>query len=175
MERTSISFDSIITQLRIAQPLETVVVLDTCRSTLLRHKGTQANRPFQEAGQLTGPGMVVIYSCQVGERSYESDTLKAGLFTEVLLHALGESGACTTIRDLTSYVRRELPLLSRAYDKPLQTPYFVLENAALNDMIIVDPSIYIRRRRSLILKSEFTPTMKIYLPRFFERPSSFLG
>jgi hypothetical protein len=151
IEKTAVSIDSLITRIRNAKPLEAILILDTCRTG---PKGIGDSQPFLEPNRLSGPGMVTIYSCQLGQRSYESDALTAGLFTEALLCDLGEPGECTGVRDLKNYLDRELPVLSRAESKPIQIPYFVLENAALDDLVIVAPDVYVRRRRSLILRSE---------------------
>jgi uncharacterized caspase-like protein len=170
IEKTAISIDSIITRIRNAKPLEAIVILDTCRTGSIKNKGIDDSQPFLEPNRLSGPGMVVIYSCQLGQRSYESDALKAGLFTEVLLRGLGETGECTGIRDLKNYLDRELPVLSRAESKPVQMPYFVLENAALSDLVIVAPDVYAQRRQSLILRSEVYNQDDLPTFRLTEKP-----
>ncbi|BCU13200.1 nSTAND1 domain-containing NTPase [Microcystis aeruginosa] len=100
-----------------------VLVLDMCRNrTRSADEGSRA--VGEEMGEQTleiakERGMVTLFSCSRGERSYEIAELQQGVFTYALLEGLKPS---ITPKALEEYLRNRIPALNRQYGKPLQMP-----------------------------------------------------
>jgi uncharacterized caspase-like protein len=150
LQDTAIDVGAIIDRLRMLGPSEIVVLLDTCRSTFIQ--GTKSTawtnyQPFIPNDRFAA----VVYSCAPGSASYESEPARAGVFTEAFLRELGEGGSCTTIDELRDRLPRTMEQVSRAAGKPMQVPFFVVEEATGAQIVLVDrPTLYTRRRASLL-------------------------
>ena len=71
--------------------------------------------------------------------SYEIEAIGQGSFTRALLQGLrlqGE-GNCATVERLCHYLSYEIPDLNRRYQKPIQTPYAVVEPASKYHLILL--------------------------------------
>jgi uncharacterized caspase-like protein len=105
-----------------------VLVMDMCRN---RTRGTdEGSRDIGEVmGEQTqqiakAEGIVTLFSCSRGQRSYEIQDLEQGAFTHVLLEGLQQG---TTPRALEQYLTNRLPALNRQHGKPIQTPRVIPE------------------------------------------------
>lgn len=105
-----------------------VLVMDMCRN---RTRG--ADEGSRGIGEVMGEqtqqiakaqGIVTLFSCSRGQRSYEIGDLGQGAFTYALLEGLQQG---TTPRALEQYLTNQLPALNRQYGKPIQTPMVIPE------------------------------------------------
>jgi uncharacterized caspase-like protein len=105
-----------------------VLVMDMCRN---RTRGTdEGSRDIGEVmGEQTqqiakAQGIVTLFSCSRGERSYEIKDLEQGAFTCALLEGLQQT---TTPRALEQYLAQRVTALNRQHGKASQTPRVIPE------------------------------------------------
>ncbi|MEV6303304.1 Hsp70 family protein [Actinoplanes sp. NPDC051861] len=134
---TSIRFDLVLRMLRKSGAQNILLFLDACRAAVEGGKSAGTEVTPIDVAAIRPPGMVSFCSCKPGERSYESDDLRAGVFTEALCLALGESGRCTTIYELDRYLVRTLPDISAACRKPWQHSYTRVEPLGIQSLSVV--------------------------------------
>jgi Caspase domain len=128
LEETAISISFVTNLLRDCGAQNVVLVLDMCRYRRADggSRGVRDQMGVQTAEIARAQGMVTLFSCSRGERSYEIAELDHGAFTYALLEGLQQG---TTPRILEEHLSREVPALNRRYQKPVQTPWVVLEPA----------------------------------------------
>ncbi len=128
LRETAIPISFVTDCLRDCGVHNVVLVLDMCRN---RTRGNYEGS--RDIGQVMGEqtleiaraqGIVTLFSCSRGQRSYEIKELQQGAFTHTLLTALQQS---TTPRALEQYLTTQLPALNRQYGKPIQVPMVIPE------------------------------------------------
>jgi uncharacterized caspase-like protein len=123
LEATAIPISFVIDCLRDCGAENVVLVLDMCRNRT--HVTDEGSRGIGEVmGEQTlkiakEQGIVTLFSCSRGERSYEIKELEQGAFTYTLLEGLKQS---TTPKALEKYLTNQLPALNLLYGKPSQKP-----------------------------------------------------
>lgn len=128
LEATAIPISFVTNCLRDCGAENVVLVMDMCRN---RTRGEdEGSRGIGEVmGEQTlkiarERGIVILFSCSRGERSYEIKELEQGAFTHALLEGLKQS---TTPKALEKYLTNQLPALNRQYGKPIQVPMVIPE------------------------------------------------
>ncbi|MBW4659551.1 MAG: SUMF1/EgtB/PvdO family nonheme iron enzyme [Drouetiella hepatica Uher 2000/2452] len=102
-----------------------VLVLDACRNQGGKALPSMGSSTALLAGQ---KGIISLFSCSPGQLSYEVDALKQGVFTHVLLQALGNVGRCATVEQLNQYMKSHVPkLLYHHHKHSGQTSYTRVE------------------------------------------------
>jgi uncharacterized caspase-like protein len=105
-----------------------VLVMDMCRNRT--RSADEGSRGIDEVmGEQTqqiakAEGIVTLFSCSRGERSYEIGDLEQGAFTYALLEGLQQG---TTPRALEHYLTQRVSALNRQHGKPIQTPRVIPE------------------------------------------------
>jgi molecular chaperone DnaK (HSP70) len=154
VEQTSVSIDRCVQELRFRLPAELIVILDTCRSTLaIQDKSGGNSRSFDPA-RLSGPATAIVYSCQMGQASYESDKHQSGVFTTGFIRSLSDDGQCVTLGDVRRYLETNLSEIAQAAGRPPQNASFSVENVDEDALVLVDRPIQAARLQSLIAKRE---------------------
>jgi len=135
LKETAISISFVTDCLRDCGAHNVVLVLDMCRN---RTRGTdEGSRGIgEDMGQQTrelakAQGIVTLFSCSRGQRSYEIADLQQGAFTYALLEGLRQS---TTPRTLEQYLTTRLPALNTQYGKDIQVPMVIPEPGAKYDL-----------------------------------------
>lgn len=130
IERTAISIHYVTERLRRCGADNVILLLDACR--------TEGERDGEGIGIEQQKGVVTLFSCSPSERSYEIDELQQGAFTYALLKSLRlrEEGNCATVERLYEYLRLHVPQLNCRYNKPIQTPYSVVEPITKSHLIL---------------------------------------
>ncbi|MBW4581640.1 MAG: caspase family protein [Tildeniella nuda ZEHNDER 1965/U140] len=132
LEETAISTQFVINQIRDRQARNAVLIFDMCRN--------ESSYSSRSAGDAVGSrtveiakqqGIVTLFSCSKGERSYEIADLEHGAFTCQLLEGLKQH---TIPRYLETYLKREVPELNRKHGKPTQTPLIIPESIGKCDL-----------------------------------------
>ena len=133
LEETALPISFVTDCLRDCEAHNVVLVLDMCRNRT--RDATEEGMRSIETGVVTpmgeqtlelakAQGLVTLFSCSRGQRSYEIADLEQGAFTHTLLAGLRES---TTPRVLEQYLTNQVPVLNRQYGKPAQVPLVVPE------------------------------------------------
>lgn len=130
LKDTAISVDFVIRSLINCRARNTVMILDMCRrSAGVKGSDNVGSQTAQAAQQ---QGIITLFSCRRGEKSYEIPALGQGVFTHALLEGLENSG---TLRDLEHYLQQRVPQLNRQYGKPHQVPIVgLLESPSKYDL-----------------------------------------
>ena len=123
LEGTAISSDFVIRCLMKCGARNVVMILDMCR----RSDGSKGSG---DVGAYTAEtakkqGIITIFSCSRGEKSYEISELKQGAFTSALLEGLTNHG---TPGALERYLQHRVPELNRHYGKRNQFPHISLDS-----------------------------------------------
>ncbi len=123
LEATALDLDFVISRLIDCKAKNVVMVLDMCR----RSENSKGN---DELGIYTQKiakhqGIITIFSCGRGEKSYEIPELKQGVFTYSLLEGLNNNHI--TPKSLEEYLQRRVQELNREYGKREQIPIVALE------------------------------------------------
>ncbi len=138
LEDTSLEFGAVLAHLQTWRAKSTLLFLDVCRSDLQSGKAIDlATGPEKQPQPRTLPGFATFWSCSRGQRSYESPTLKAGVFTHALTKALGPMGRCKTVSELDTYLQREVPNICKEHGLPEQMPSCFIEPLSARDTILV--------------------------------------
>ncbi|MGJ3253252.1 MAG: SUMF1/EgtB/PvdO family nonheme iron enzyme [Elainellaceae cyanobacterium] len=125
LEDTAVSVDFVTEYLRRCQAKNVVLILDMCRN-----EGRNDSRDISvSVGKQTiklarERGMITMFSCSRGERSYEIPELEQGAFTHSLVNGLKQH---TILRQLDDYLRREIPGLRQRYAKQIPIPRIIPE------------------------------------------------
>ncbi len=129
LEETALPISFVTDYLRDCEAHNVVLVLDMCRNRTRSVVEDGSRDVSTGMGEQTlelakAQGMVTLFSCSRGQRSYELADLEQGAFTHTLLAGLQES---TTPRVLEQYLTNRLPALNQRYGKPVQVPLVVPE------------------------------------------------
>lgn len=140
LDETALSYRFVTRLLKSAEPRHTVIFLDACRAVVSAAKAAQlpGSRRLSPAA-LAPEGMVSFHSCREGEASYEAPSA-GGIFTAALCAGLSDDGKCKTIYELSTYLEREVPELSRRFARPKQTPFTVVQPLGIASLSIVSPT-----------------------------------
>ena len=144
VKETSIPISYVTERLRRCGAGNVILFLDACRSQGRRGLGV---------GNEVQKGVITFFSCSPQESSYEIDQLKQGAFTHALLQGLrvqGE-GNCATVERLYQYLCIRVPELNRYYNRPLQTPYPIVEPATKYHLILLPQSATVSDTNTLKL------------------------
>jgi len=135
LKETAIPISFVTDCLRDCGAHNVVLVLDMCRN-----RTRSAEEGSRGMGEVMGEqtreiakeqGIVTLFSCSRGQRSYEIKELEQGAFTYALLEGLRQS---TTPRALEQYLTTRLPELNRQYGKDRQVPMVIPEPGAKYDL-----------------------------------------
>lgn len=129
LEGTAIAIDFVIRCLMDCQARNVVLALDMCREIEDGSKGI-GGLGMNTANLAKQQGIITIFSCHQGERSYEIPELQQGAFTHALLEGLTNH---KTPRSLEQYLQERVPQLNREYRKPSQFPQISLNSTNLSD------------------------------------------
>jgi hypothetical protein len=154
-----------------------MLFVDACRDS----PGERAvKRDFSEGFDTTastgGEGVIAFYSCSKGERSWELDVLKHGVFFDTLIKALDGRASVAqdgkvTWSELVTFVNREINFHNQAY-KRKQTPHFKGEttrNIPLVEFAVEGvPVAEIKLSANEILREDFSLIKDGQLPRGWE-------
>ncbi|MFN5513543.1 MAG: SUMF1/EgtB/PvdO family nonheme iron enzyme, partial [Cyanobacteriota bacterium] len=125
---TAIPISFVTDCLRECDAVNVVMVMDMCRNRV-RGEAEGGRDIGQGMGEQTlelakERGIVTLFSCSRGERSYEIPALEQGVFTYALLEGLERH---TTPRALEQYLSQRVPALNREHGKRIQTPRVIPE------------------------------------------------
>ena len=135
IEHTGITTQYISDRLSRCGADNVVLVLDACHD--------QGGKALLDLGSstalLTGQkGIISLFSCSPRQLSYEVDALKQGVFTHVLLQALGNVGRCATVEQLNQYMKSHVSELLHYHHKHRgQTPYTIAEPIERSRLILM--------------------------------------
>jgi len=121
---TAIPIDRVVRSLTQCGAGNLVLILDACRNQV---PDLSKDIGYQTVELARQSGIITLFSCSPGERSYELPDQKQGAFTYALLKAL--RGDCpperTNAQQLSQYLRQHVAGLAKTWGK--QTPYVVAE------------------------------------------------
>ncbi|MEM9155059.1 MAG: SUMF1/EgtB/PvdO family nonheme iron enzyme [Cyanobacteria bacterium P01_F01_bin.33] len=148
VEDTAIPVSYVTERLRRCGADNVVLLVDACRS---------ASRAGLGIGNEAPMGVITLFSCRPHERSYEIEdpSVRHGAFTYALLQGLrlqGE-GNCATVERLDAYLSHQVPELNRRYQKPVQTPYAIVEPASKYHLILLPRQATLRDTETLKLEA----------------------
>jgi len=119
-----VPLEALSTQLASIGCKNTAILVDACRETAQGAKGAAASIGDSSRDLLLEAGIIAFFSCGPQDRSYEIVELEHGSFTYCVLQAIRE-GLGTTVAELESYLKKNVPLVNRRHNKPPQQPYAV--------------------------------------------------
>lgn len=146
-EETAIKISFVVHCLRKCKAYNIILVLDMCRGKQIegsRGIGTETVKITEKQGIIT------IFSCHPGGNSYEITELEQGAFTYTLLNGLQQN---TILRELEKYLRQEVPVVNRRFNKPYQEPFIKLEPAWKYDLPLLPSCITPTDVKNLILSA----------------------
>ncbi|MDY6899105.1 MAG: caspase family protein [Cyanobacteriota bacterium] len=167
-EGSAVSVQFIANCLRSCRAKNIVLILDMCREAKPQSIGSRgATEIGQETIQITRQqGIITIFSCQIGEESYEIAELNQGAFTYVFLKGLQQH---LNLRQLEQYLIQEVPALNSKHRKPVQVPLIIPEPGFKYDLPLLigdkaqEPSAKPDNSNSVTpggLQSESGPSLK---------------
>ncbi len=124
-----VPLDMLSTQLTSIGCKNTAILVDACRETNQGAKGAAISIGDSSRQLLIEAGIIAFFSCGPQDLSYEIDELKHGSFTYCVLQAI-HSGTVTTVTELESYLKTNVPLVNGRYGKPPQQPFAVFDPSA---------------------------------------------
>jgi uncharacterized caspase-like protein len=125
---SAISINFIIECLRACKAKNVVLILDMCRKeSAYPSRNTEVEIGEQTIRISRQKGIITIFSCNRGEYSYEIPKLQQGAFTHALIQGLSQY---PVLWQLEQYLDREVPVLNRNYDLPIQVPLIICEPAS---------------------------------------------
>ena len=124
LARTAIAIDEVIRALRECGAGNLILILDACRNPVLEQGKNIGNQTIELVKQ---EGIITLFSCSPGEKSYELPKYKHGALTYALLKALqGDCKPhCCNAKQLSRYLRQAVPQLTQALGQ--QRPYVIAE------------------------------------------------
>ncbi|AFY39448.1 Sulphatase-modifying factor protein [[Leptolyngbya] sp. PCC 7376] len=125
LERSAIAIEEVVRALRRCGAGNLVLILDACRNVIPNY-GKGSHQTLELVKQA---GIITLFSCEPGQKSYELKDLKQGAFTYGLLQALeGEyhPSRCNA-QQLSKYLRETVPNLVAEKLKSQQCPYVIAE------------------------------------------------
>ena len=137
LQDTAIPIDRVIRSLRRCGAGNLILILDACRNRIPDYSRSVGSQTVELAKQ---EGIITLFSCSPGERSYELSDYRQGAFTHVLLKALqGEySPNRCNAKQLSEYLRNQVPTLVKQFGQ--QTPYVVAEPIEKAVQILLPPA-----------------------------------
>jgi formylglycine-generating enzyme required for sulfatase activity len=137
LEGTSISVDFVIRHLLNCRAKNIVMIMDMCR----RSDGSKGNDEIgvQTAKAAKEEGIITIFSCDRGQKSYEIHELQQGAFTYALLEGLATH---KTPVELERYLQNRVFEINRDYRKNNQKPVISLGSAQMSNV----PLLQVRTR-----------------------------
>lgn len=136
IQETAIAVTDVIQRLSECGAGNLVLILDACRNRITASSKDIWNQTIDLAKE---KGVVTMFSCRPGEKSYELQELGNGAFTYALLE--GFQGECppdrTTIKQLNDFLTRRVPELHQASRDRQQMPYLVLEPLSISDRLLL--------------------------------------
>jgi molecular chaperone DnaK (HSP70) len=140
LEYTSIEFSKILEYLRKWPASKILLFTDACRASSAGGKNIVIeNWSPVNVRNLSAPGMVCFASCVPGQRSYEDEKLQNGIFTHCLTNGLSDMGRCKTVYELDCFLKKEMPVISKARGKPLQNPFTRVEPLEMQNLVLISP------------------------------------
>ncbi len=131
VRETNIALSYVTQRLRRSGADNVMLLLDACRNeNELGSKGVGIEKQ---------QGVITIASCSPQQESYEIEEIGQGSFTYALLEALriqGE-GNCATVERLYQHLRYRVAEINASYEKPVQTPYAIVEPASKYHLILL--------------------------------------
>jgi hypothetical protein len=134
LTETGLSVANITKKLKSTGCKNIVMFIDACRQTVGGAKGVSSIGEASKVA-LERDGIVTFFSCDPKERSYEIRELENGSFTHCLMNAI-QQGNCSTIDAIDKYLRENVPLVNRKFNKPLQRPYTIVNPSEKRDLAI---------------------------------------
>jgi hypothetical protein len=162
IDATGVSIEWILARLKNANLSQIFAFLDICRNTYTDRK-SWATEELEYPDNLRGS--LIIYSCKHNQKSYEVESLRAGLFTHALCSGISGVGSCNTASELCEYVKTQIPNLARQFDKPTQDPHIILEED-ISVTVIVDKRTFSRRSIDFLIKHEIRPEPQTTVSEF---------
>ncbi|HHP7245924.1 MAG TPA: caspase family protein [Elainellaceae cyanobacterium] len=132
LPQTGFAIEDLFTNLKDAPTDNILVLLDIKRSQgsmAEPHVGTHTAALAEEYGIPT------ILSCKADQFSYETLTLRQGLFTSALLEGLRHYG-CVTLEHLVQHLGDRLPQLSEQHWRPKQEPLAIIPDSRRYQLIL---------------------------------------
>jgi TldD protein len=128
LRETAIPISFIADCLRDCEAQNVALILDMCQNRIADYGSRGVGELIGEetAAIAKEQGIVTLFSCGRGQRSYEIADLEQGAFTYALLEVLKQN---TTVRQLEDYLIHEVPSLNQRHEKPVQVPVVILEPA----------------------------------------------
>lgn len=121
---SAIAIDEVIRALRECGAGNLVLILDACRNPVPERGKSIGSQTVELVKQ---EGIITLFSCSPGEKSYELPDYGNGAFTYALLQAL--NGECApnqcNVEKLSAHLRREVPKLTEKFGQ--QRPYVIAE------------------------------------------------
>ena len=134
--RTAIAIDDVVQALRRCQAGNLVLILDACRNPVPKRG---KNIGSQTAELVRRAGIITLFSCSPGEKSYELEEVQHGAFTYALLEAL--RGDCVpsqcNAKQLSAYLQQTVPTLTQNFGR--QRPYVIAEPVEKATQLLLPP------------------------------------
>lgn len=125
LEDTAVSVYFVTECLRQCEAKNVVLVLDMCRNEgRMDSRDISVNVGEQTIELTKQQGMITMFSCSRGERSYEIPELQQGAFTYCLVNGLKQH---TILRQLEQYLMQEVPKLRQRYNRQIPVPRIIPE------------------------------------------------
>ncbi|MEM9449579.1 MAG: SUMF1/EgtB/PvdO family nonheme iron enzyme [Cyanobacteria bacterium P01_E01_bin.6] len=125
LEDTAVSVNFVTECLRRCEAKNVVLVLDMCRNEgRTDSRDISVNVGEQTIELAKQQGMITMFSCSRGERSYEIPELEQGAFTYCLVNGLKQH---TILRQLEQYLIQEIPKLRQRYPYNIPIPRIIPE------------------------------------------------
>ena len=124
LAETAVPLRFVLEKLIECRAKTTVLVLDMCRNSVTSAgKGGEETVGVQTIREAQQQGIITLFSCSRGGRSYELPELGQGVFTYALLEGLGKH---TLPGQLGDYLRQRVYELTQ-HKQPVQVPLIALE------------------------------------------------
>jgi len=125
LELTGCKVGDIVSMLKQLKCKNVVMFLDACREVVGGAKGGSSIGLNTES-LVSRAGIATFFSCNPTSLSYEIEQLEHGSFTYNVLQAI-ENPNCNTINEIDEFLRTNVPITNRKYQKPIQLPYTKIE------------------------------------------------
>ncbi len=155
LERTAVSFDLICSQLAQVQAVNTLLLLDCCQNAPAgKSVGAKAMTEGEEVAlasmardiqasrrkqpdQHTVPTVAILNACREGQKAYEWDNRRHGIFTAHLLDAFDQG--FTSIAPIAKWATDRVNHTANSLFHHKQTPYITIKGGG--DIILSSPGV----------------------------------
>lgn len=157
LRNSSIRNDELTKLFKEASPQNAVIIIDACRNRVSdKNKSTALQTLSQKLQSSINPYDIarengsVIFSCDAGERAWEWEAKKHGIFSYFLTEGLRQYAADTTgkvtLKSLAAYVRQEVLKSNGKSTQSAQNPVFHLTKSKTTDWVLaqVAPNLMAR-------------------------------